>query len=71
MQEEVGIRVGSVRIVGSQPWPIGRGGTCELMIGAVATALDNKITLNTDEVCAQHSACDVLPQSALDTRCTS
>ena len=48
--EEVGIRVSDVTIVGSQPWPIGRGGSCELMIGTVAKAQANDIALNTDEV---------------------
>ena len=36
--EESGIVVGEVEILDSQPWPIGRGGTCELMIGCKATA---------------------------------
>lgn len=50
VQEEVGVRVGEVAIVGSQPWPIGRGGSCELMIGCVATAEDDAIHLNEAEV---------------------
>ena len=36
--EEAGIEVSSVAILGSQPWPIGRGGSCELMIGCIAKA---------------------------------
>ena len=31
--EESGVVIGDVRIVGSQPWPVGRAGSCELMIG--------------------------------------
>ena len=50
VQEEVGVRCGAVSVVGSQPWPIGRGGSCELMIGCVASALDDTIRLNEAEV---------------------
>ena len=38
VREESGVRVEAVSILGSQPWPIGRAGTCELMIGCVARA---------------------------------
>lgn len=38
VMEEAGIEVSSVAILGSQPWPIGRGGSCELMIGCIAKA---------------------------------
>jgi NAD+ diphosphatase len=48
--EEVGLHVDDVAIVGSQPWPIGRGGSCELMIGAIATAAGTDIQLNAGEV---------------------
>lgn len=36
--EETGVKINNVIIVDSQPWPIGRGGGCELMIGCVAVA---------------------------------
>lgn len=36
--EESGIVVQEVEILDSQPWPIGRGGNCELMIGCRAIA---------------------------------
>ena len=54
--EEVGLRVGEVSIVATQPWPIGRGGSCELMIGAVAKALHDDYTINESEVCVRSSA---------------
>ena len=36
--EESGVRIHNVRIKNSQAWPVARGGHCELMIGAYATA---------------------------------
>lgn len=42
--------VGEVQIVGSQPWPIGRYGSCELMLGCVAKAASYEIMVNTGEV---------------------
>ena len=48
--EEAGIRVGAVDILQSQPWPIGRSGSCELMIGCVARALTTDIAVNTTEM---------------------
>ena len=38
VREESGVRVEAVSILGSQPWPIGRAGSCELMIGCMARA---------------------------------
>ena len=38
--EETRVRCGPARLVGSQPWPVGRGGGCELMLGCIARALD-------------------------------
>ena len=32
VQEEAGMNVAGVNIVGSQPWPIGRAGSNELMV---------------------------------------
>lgn len=50
MLEEAGIRVGDVAIVGSQPWPIGRGGSCELMIGCIGKALSDELRMDSDEM---------------------
>jgi NAD+ diphosphatase len=44
--EEAGIRTGAVRYVVSQPWPF----PSSLMIGCVAEALDETITLDTTEL---------------------
>ena len=48
--EEAGVRVGAVDFVGSQPWAIGRSGTCELMLGCIAEATSTDITLQEEEV---------------------
>mmetsp|Transcript_5808 Transcript_5808/g.14849 ORF Transcript_5808/g.14849 Transcript_5808/m.14849 type:complete len:372 (+) Transcript_5808:266-1381(+) len=48
--EEAGVEVGAVSVLGSQPWPIGRAGSNELMIGCFAKALSDNITVNTDEM---------------------
>eukprot|EP00937_MAST-01D_sp_MAST-1D-sp2_P003002 g3002.t1 len=37
--EEAGVGVGAVRLYASQPWPVGRAGACELMLGCFARAL--------------------------------
>ena len=52
VKEESGldIAVASVRLLGSQPWPIGRGGTCELMLAAVARATDPGQALMCEEM---------------------
>mmetsp|Transcript_22632 Transcript_22632/g.33087 ORF Transcript_22632/g.33087 Transcript_22632/m.33087 type:complete len:406 (-) Transcript_22632:67-1284(-) len=52
--EESGVFVdqSSVRIVDSQPWPIGRGGGCELMIGCIAIASTTEINIGDCEVCS-------------------
>lgn len=44
--EEVGVRVGDVRYVASQPWPF----PASLMMGFAAEALDDKITLDANEL---------------------
>lgn len=36
--EETGVSVGATELVGSQPWPCGRGSSCELMLAVVARA---------------------------------
>jgi hypothetical protein len=46
--EEVAVVVGDITLVGSQPWPVGRGGSCELMIGVVASAVDDAIAVSTE-----------------------
>ena len=46
--EEAGVRVGAVRYVASQPWPF----PSSLMIGCVADALTDTITLDTAELAA-------------------
>lgn len=38
VSEETGVRVGAVALVASQPWPCGRGGSCELMLACAARA---------------------------------
>ena len=50
--EEAGVRVDekSVSVVGSQPWPIGRGGGCEIMIGCVAVATTTDLVIQDSEV---------------------
>ncbi|MET0271095.1 MAG: NAD(+) diphosphatase [Sphingomonas sp.] len=44
--EESGVRTGAVRYVASQPWPF----PSQLMIACIAEALDEAITLDTDEL---------------------
>lgn len=39
-----------VQIVGTQPWPIGRYGSCELMIGCIARATSYEVLLNPTEM---------------------
>lgn len=46
----VPIDVDQVSILGTQPWPIGRGGVCEIMIGCLAYATDTTITIHDSEV---------------------
>jgi NADH pyrophosphatase NudC (nudix superfamily) len=50
--EETGVRVDprSVRLYGTQRWPIGPGGACELTIGCHATALSDELELNPAEL---------------------
>lgn len=52
VREESGISVNlnSVRVLGSQPWPIGRGGSCELMIGCIAQAASEVIEIDPREM---------------------
>lgn len=51
--EETRVRVGSVRYVASQPWPLGRGTFAQVMIGCVAVAEDDErdaINIGEDEL---------------------
>ena len=50
VMEESGVKVGDVAIVGSQPWPIGRGGSCELMIGCIGKALSDELRMDEGEM---------------------
>lgn len=50
VQEEARVQVADVAVVGSQPWPVGRYGTCELMLGCIAQATSYEIITNTQEV---------------------
>ena len=48
--EESGVDVGRVEFVASQPWPAGRGGTCELMLGCFAEAQSTQLVVDTSEM---------------------
>mmetsp|Transcript_43387 Transcript_43387/g.116443 ORF Transcript_43387/g.116443 Transcript_43387/m.116443 type:complete len:372 (-) Transcript_43387:50-1165(-) len=48
--EEVGVRLASVELFASQAWPLGRAGSCELMVGCRAVASSMHITPNLEEV---------------------
>lgn len=51
--EESGVHIAcaeDVRIIGSQPWPIGASGHSELMLGCIATASEECITINACEM---------------------
>lgn len=50
VREETGVTIRNVVVVDSQPWPIGRGGGCELMIGCIAEATDTTIAIADSEV---------------------
>jgi NAD+ diphosphatase len=49
-KEEAGVSVNMVHIVGSQPWPIGRAGSCELMLGCVGRAVSEELKVNPEEM---------------------
>ncbi|GAB5032749.1 nudix family protein [Nannochloropsis oceanica] len=50
VKEESGISVGDVMYHSSQPWPIGRGASCQIMVGYIATATSMDISMDTDEL---------------------
>lgn len=52
--EEAGVVVKNVRIIGSQPWPLGRGGSHELMIGCLAQAEGEELRLDEIEMAECH-----------------
>ncbi|CAE7375397.1 NUDT19, partial [Symbiodinium pilosum] len=47
---EAGVRLGSISLAASQPWPIGRGGSCELMLACRAVALSEDLAVNREEI---------------------
>ncbi|KAI7840059.1 hypothetical protein COHA_006190 [Chlorella ohadii] len=49
-REEAGVPLVAVDIVGSQPWPVGRGGSCELMIGCIAKAASSELRVDPEEM---------------------
>lgn len=50
VKEESGIDVGKVIFHSSQPWPIGRGASCQLMVGFVCEATSVDIHMDSDEL---------------------
>ena len=50
VKEESGIDVGEITYHSSQPWPIGRGAACQIMVGYIATAISIEIKMDTDEL---------------------
>jgi NADH pyrophosphatase NudC (nudix superfamily) len=48
--EESGIRLKCVKLMASQPWPIGRGGGCELMLACVSLAETTAIEIHDNDV---------------------
>jgi len=48
--EEAHINLSHVEMVGSQAWPIGRGGSCELMLGCRAVAASEHFEVNPSEI---------------------
>lgn len=50
VKEESGVNVGKVVFHSSQPWPIGRGASCQLMVGFVCEATSVDINMDSDEL---------------------
>lgn len=50
VREEAGVEVREVRLLQSQPWPTGRSGSCELMLGCLAKAVSKDIAVDTAEM---------------------
>jgi len=48
--EEAGVTLAHVELATSQPWPIGRAGSCELMIGCHAVAASDEVKVNPSEL---------------------
>lgn len=67
--EEAGVVVSEVQVVGTQPWPIGAAGHCELMIGCVARAENDEINFDAVEMAdvrwfSRKEALEMLERSA-------
>lgn len=50
VKEESGVDVGKVVFHSSQPWPIGRGASCQLMVGFVCEATSVEIDMDSEEL---------------------
>mmetsp|Transcript_15187 Transcript_15187/g.44738 ORF Transcript_15187/g.44738 Transcript_15187/m.44738 type:complete len:192 (-) Transcript_15187:1123-1698(-) len=50
VREEARVMVDQVHVLGTQPWPIGRAGTCELMLGCIGKAQSYEIMVNMSEM---------------------
>lgn len=50
LAEEARVSVEDVQVVGTQPWPIGRYGSCELMLGCMARARSYEVFVNPQEI---------------------
>lgn len=50
VKEESGVGVGEVLFHSSQPWPIGRGASCQLMVGFICEATSVEISMDSDEL---------------------
>lgn len=48
--EEAGVNLASIELLATQPWPIGRAGSCELMIGCRGVATTEDFMVNRDEL---------------------
>lgn len=49
-EETANLAVGRVRLLSTQPWPVGRVGSCEVVIGCVAKALDEEVQVDALEM---------------------
>lgn len=50
VKEESGIDVGAILYHSSQPWPIGRGASCQLMMGFICEATSTDIHMDEEEL---------------------
>lgn len=49
-KEEVDMELSSIQLMQSQSWPVGRAGSCELMIGCHAVSASDHFKVNLDEL---------------------